>query len=84
MYVIVLEDILRDLDTMAQWSKISRGRSSRDIVLASISQEPEYCRLDDNGKAATRERVTDLIAGSYVEAVRIYLMVRGLRYVLVQ
>jgi len=70
--VDLLEDYLEELDTFSQWSTQTEGGCARDIAFAG-----GY--LDENGKAMSAARVTDLIAASYVEAVRIYLQVRGLR-----
>lgn len=57
-----------------QWSGLSEGYETTEALFDS-------CIVDEHGKVSTREKVTELIAESYVAAAQIYLQCRLFRCV---
>ncbi|KAF2204245.1 hypothetical protein GQ43DRAFT_365052 [Delitschia confertaspora ATCC 74209] len=68
--VTVLMEILEKLKNLRQWSTITIGLSSEE-VLCSV-------HLTEDGKVQDPIDVTQLIAASYVEAAQIYLQCRAI------
>lgn len=73
---MVAKAIELKLQNFRQWSDISEGYATSDELIAD-------CTLDPEGHVTTPEKVTELVAESYVAAAQIYHMCRLLRCVLV-
>lgn len=64
----ILEQTLLSLESLSQWSDISKGGTVDEIW-----------KVDDSKVPSLEGHVTDVIGACYVEACGIYVRARGLR-----
>ena len=75
VYPAVGRELEKQLENFSQWSDLSEGHETCEALLTS-------CVLDGNGKVNSAERVTELVAETYVAAAQIYLQCRFFRCVI--